>query len=182
MGAADPLRTSADSTERPGQSDRDERDSSRWNTMRGMHALSLEGFTAVPRVAGLLLSPDGERLVMPVQTLAPDGTRFVTSLWELPADGSAPARRLTYSERGESSPAFLPDGSLVFASARPDPTQAKDDAGGHVWHLPAAGGEARPLLAVPGGVEALVAAAGAPVVALKASLFPQSADPQADAG
>src|SRR5262245_44589798 len=102
-----------------------------------MHALSLDRFGTVPRVSGLLLSPDGGRLVMPVQTLGPDGTRFVTSLWELRADGSAPARRLTYSERGESSPAFLSDGSLVFGSARPDPTRTGEDTGGHVWLLPA---------------------------------------------
>jgi len=146
-----------------------------------MHALSLDRFSTIPRVAGLLLSPDGGRLVMPVQTLGPDGTRFVTSLWELPADGSAPARRLTFSERGESSPAFLPDGSLVFASARPDPTRTGDDAGGHVWLLPAGGGEARPLLAVPAGVDGLVAAAAAPVVAMKAQLFPGAGDLEVDA-
>src|SRR5206468_1206623 len=107
---------------------------------------------------------------------------FVTSLWELPADGSAPARRLTYSERGESSPAFLPDGSLVFASARPDPTQAADEAAGHLWVLPAGAGEARPVLTVPGGVEGIVAAAGAPAVAVKAPLFAGAADLEADAG
>jgi dipeptidyl aminopeptidase/acylaminoacyl peptidase len=146
-----------------------------------MHPLSLETFSGIPRVAGLRLSPDGRRLVMPVQTLAADGSRFVTSLWEVPADGSAPARRLTYSDRGETSPAFLPDGSLVFASARPDPTQARDEAGGHVWALPAGGGEARPLLAVPGGVEAVVSAAAAPVVAVRAPLFPGAGDLDADA-
>src|SRR5215472_922237 len=136
-----------------------------------MHVLSLDGYNAVPRVAGLLLSPDGRRLVMPVQTLSPDRIRFVTSLWEVPADGSAPPRRLTYSERGESQAAFLPDGSLVFASARPDPTIASDEADGHVWVLPADGGEARPLLAVPGGVDGLVAARGAATVVVKAPLF-----------
>src|SRR5437899_215437 len=136
-----------------------------------MDQLSLDGFNAIPRVTGLHLSPDGKRLVMPVQTLSPDGTRFATALWEVPADGSAPARRLTYSQRGESQAAFLPDGSLVFASARPDPTLAKDEADGHVWLLPAGGGEARPVLAVPGGVDGLVAAAGAPSVVVRAPLF-----------
>jgi dipeptidyl aminopeptidase/acylaminoacyl peptidase len=149
--------------------------------MGRMHPLTLDGFTAIPRVTGLRLSPDGRRLVMPVQTLGPDGTRFVASLWELPADGSAPPRRLTYSERGETSPAFLPDGSLVFASARPDPTLAKDESDGHVWLLPAGGGEARPLLAVPGGVDGLVAASAVPAVVLKAPLFADSASLERDA-
>jgi dipeptidyl aminopeptidase/acylaminoacyl peptidase len=146
-----------------------------------MHQLSLDGFNAIPRVGGLLLSPDGTRLVLPVQTLAPDGTRFATSLWGMPADGSAPARRLTYSERGESLAAFLPDGSLVFASGRPDPTLAGDESASHVWVLPAGGGEARPLLAVPGGVGALVAARGAAVVAIRAPVFPGAENLEADA-
>jgi dipeptidyl aminopeptidase/acylaminoacyl peptidase len=129
----------------------------------------------------MLLSPDGTRLVMPVQTLAPDGTRFVTSLWELPADGSAPPRRLTYSEKGEANPAFLPDGSLVFSSARSDPTVKDDEAEGRVWRLPADGGEARSLVAVPGGVEALETARRAPVVALRAALFADSGGLEQDA-
>jgi len=146
-----------------------------------MHQLTLDGFNAIPRVGGLLLSPDGKRLAASVQSLSPDGTRFVTSLWELPSDGTAPARRLTYSERGESQAAFLPDGSLVFASARPDPTLARDEADGHVWLLPAGGGEARPVLAVPGGVGGLVAAADAPAVVVKAPLFHGVAELEPDA-
>jgi dipeptidyl aminopeptidase/acylaminoacyl peptidase len=146
-----------------------------------MHQLTLDGFNAIPRVGGLLLSPDGMRLVLSVQTLSPDDTRFVSSLWEQPADGSAPARRLTYSERGESQAAFLPDGSLVFASSRPDPTLAKDESAGHVWVLPAGGGEARPVLAVPGGVDGLVAASGAPTVVVKAPLFPGISELEPDA-
>jgi dipeptidyl aminopeptidase/acylaminoacyl peptidase len=146
-----------------------------------MHQLSLDGFAAIPRVGGLLLSPDGRRLVMPVQALAPDGTRFVTSLWGMPADGSAPARRLTFSERGESQAAFLPDGTLAFASARPDPTLAKDEAAGRVWLLPAGGGEAHAVLSVPGGVEGLVAAAEAPALAIKAPLFVDVAELEPDA-
>ena len=143
--------------------------------------LSLDVFNAIPRVNSLLLSPDGRKLVLTVQELAPDGTRFVASLWALPADGSEAPRRLTYSDKGEANPAFLPDGSLVFTSARPDPTVKDDEAEGRVWRLPAGGGEARPLTAVPGGVDGLVAARQAPVVALKAALFSASASLEQDA-
>ena len=142
---------------------------------------SLDAYTAIPRVNGMLLSPDGGRLVLQVQTLAPDGARFVTSLWGMPADGSAPARRLTFSEKGESSPAFLPDGSLVFASARPDPSAKADEADGRLWCLPAGGGEARCLLAVPGGVESVVTAQRAPRVVIRAALFDGAGDLAADA-
>src|SRR5438034_9895421 len=99
----------------------------------------------------MVLSPDGARLVLTVQALAADGSRFVTSLWEQRADGLGAPRRLTFSDKGESSPAFLPDGSVVFASARPDPTARDDESEGRVWCLPPDGGEARPLLSVPAG-------------------------------
>ena len=143
--------------------------------------LSLENYNTVPRVTGLVLSPDGRRLVMPVQSLSADGKRFVTALWELAADGSSEPRRLTYSEKGEASPAFLPDGSLVFSSARPDPGVKEDEADGRLWLLPAAGGEALPLAALPGGVEGVVAAREAATVAVVAPLYPDAAGLEADA-
>lgn len=144
--------------------------------------LSLDTFTTIPRVNGLLLSPDGSRLVLPVQMLSPDGTRFISSLWELPSDGSAPARRITYSDKGEASPAFLPDGSLVFASARPDPTVKPDEESeGRIWTLPAAGGEARPLASIPAGVDGLVAARDAGVVVVKSQEFEGVSGLEADA-
>ena len=66
-------------------------------------------FTALPRITGLALSLDGRRLVATVQQ--PDGARarYVSALWEVPLDGGEPVR-LTRSEKGESAPAFLPDG------------------------------------------------------------------------
>ena len=143
--------------------------------------LSLENYNTLPRVSGLVLSPDGRRLVMTVQTLSADGTRFVSSLWEVPADGSLGPRRLTFSEKGEANPAFLHDGSLVFSSARPDPTVKEDEAEGRLWVLPAAGGEARPLLSVPGGIRAVATARGTDTVVVRAQLFPGTGGLEPDA-
>ncbi len=143
--------------------------------------LSLENYNTLPRVSGLVLSPDGRRLVMTVQTLSADATRFVSSLWEVAADGSAGPRRLTFSDKGEANPAFLPDGSLVFSSARPDPTVKEEEAEGRLWVLPAAGGEARPLLSVPGGIQALATARGTDTVVVRAQLFAGAGALEADA-
>jgi dipeptidyl aminopeptidase/acylaminoacyl peptidase len=145
------------------------------------HPFSLEVYNSIPRVNGLLLSPDGTRLVMAVQTLSPDGTRLVTSIWAMPADGSAPARRLTYSEKGEGGVAFLPDGSIVFTSARPDPTSKDDQGEGRLWRLPVGGGEAEPLLSLPAGADGLVTAREADVIALRTSFFPGVDDLEKDA-
>lgn len=143
--------------------------------------LTLEGFTQVPRLTDLRLSPDGRRLVIGVEQISPDASRFAQSYWELPADGSEPPRRLTWSAEGESSAVFLADGSLVFTSARRDPTVKEDESEGKLWRLPAAGGEAEPLLAVPGGIRGVAAARSAPVLAVRAQLFPEAANLADDA-
>lgn len=139
-----------------------------------MTKLTLAEYNAIPRVTGLLLSPDGRRAVLTVQMLNADSTRFVTSLWEVTTDGERQPRRLTFSDKGETNPAFLPDGSLAFVSGRTDPTVKEDEAESKVWLLSAAGGEARTLLSVPGGVRSLVAATHADTLIIRAQLYPGS--------
>jgi dipeptidyl aminopeptidase/acylaminoacyl peptidase len=124
----------------------------------------LAAFVALPRVTGLALSPDGSRLVATVDQLDPKGAKYVSSLWEIDPSGRRPAVRLTWSANGESSPAFLPDGSLLFVSSRAE----GEDEEAAVWSLPAAG-EARPLARYPGGVGGPVVAAGTGSVLVRAS-------------
>ncbi|MDQ3945730.1 MAG: S9 family peptidase [Actinomycetota bacterium] len=138
----------------------------------------LDTFLALPRVAGLALSPDGTRLVTSVATLAPDGKRFTTALWQLDPAGEAPPFRLTRSTKGESAAAFLPDGSVLFTSARPDPGakpkpdgQGDDERAG-LWLLPVVGGEARLVADPPAGVDGLAVAREAGTVALGVGVFP----------
>ena len=88
--------------------------------------MDFDHFVALPRLSGLRLSPDGSRLVVAVATPAPDGKKLRTALWQLDPEGDEAPRRLTRSAAGESSAEFLPDGSMVFTSARPDP-DAKPD-------------------------------------------------------
>lgn len=119
----------------------------------------LQAYQQLPRLAGLVLSPDGTRLITSVAALDPEGTRFRPSLWEIDPAGEHPARRLTRGPKGESSPAFTPAGDLLFTSARPD-AESKDqpaDAPAALWCLPPSG-EARVVGTRPGGV-------GGPVVA-----------------
>src|SRR5262249_18433747 len=117
-----------------------------------------------PRVSGLALSPDGRRLIASIEEPDSKRARFSPALWEIDPEGRRPARRLTWSERGESSPAFLPDGSLLFVSTRGE----GDAAEAALWRLPA-GGEARALAKQPGGIGGPAVAAGAGTVLLRAS-------------
>ncbi|GAB3412104.1 S9 family peptidase [Flindersiella endophytica] len=113
----------------------------------------LDSFVAIKRLAALALSPDGTRLVTAVQQLDPEGTKYLTALWEVDPTGEGPARRLTRSAEGESAPAFLPGGDLLFISKRPDPdSKPDDDSKPALWLLPAGAGEARELADRPGGI------------------------------
>ena len=144
-------------------------------------------FLALPRLSGLRPAPDGRRLAVAVTTPAPDGTSFRTAIWAIDPDGCGEPRRLTRSAAGESDAAFLPDGSLVFTSSRPDPDATVDAGGadkdrqGAIWRLPADGGESELLLAPPGGISGIRVAAGAGTLAFMAALHPGTADFEGDA-
>jgi dipeptidyl aminopeptidase/acylaminoacyl peptidase len=152
----------------------------------------LHDFQALPRLTGLRLAPDGSWLAASVAVLSPEGRTFKPSIWRVdvvpggPAE-PRPAVRLTRSAEGEDHPAFLPDGSLLFLSARPAPpdgpaegtrqpavSQPGDGVAGKraLWLLPAGGGEACQLTAPPGGITRLATAAAAPLAAFTCSVLP----------
>jgi dipeptidyl aminopeptidase/acylaminoacyl peptidase len=143
----------------------------------------LSAFIALPRVTGLTLSPDGTRLVTSADELSADGTRRIKSLWEVDPSGGRGAVRLTRSEQGESAPRFLPDGSLLFLSAREAPGGAKGAEGADgpaLWRLPERG-EAEHVVARPGGIPDYAVAGDSGHIAFAASLLPGTAQSPDDA-
>jgi dipeptidyl aminopeptidase/acylaminoacyl peptidase len=146
-----------------------------------------EHFVTIPRLSGLRLSTDGRRLVMSVARPAPDGKSLRAAIWAMSADPAASdrPRRLTRSAKGESEAQFLPDGSIVFTSTRPDPdadphakggaakgAAADDEPTAGLWLLPADGGEARLLIAPPGGVSGVRAATRSGTLVFASNLHP----------
>jgi dipeptidyl aminopeptidase/acylaminoacyl peptidase len=141
----------------------------------------LTDFVGLPRVAGLALSPDGSRLAISVQTLDAEKKKWQSALWEVDPAGQRPAHRLTRSAPGESAPAWAPDGSLLFTSARPDPASTeKGEPKAALWALPARGGEARLLLTRPAGVGSFAVAAGTGDVVVAADTMPGGSEAAAE--
>jgi dipeptidyl aminopeptidase/acylaminoacyl peptidase len=138
----------------------------------------LARYVEIPRVGGLRLAPDGTWLAAVVQTLSDDRKKYVSSIWRLPAhlgDGTPP-RRLTWSADGEKNPRFAPDGSLLYISKRPGQQAASGDGKAAdqatLWRLPAGGGEAVRVAALPGGVSAAETATASDQVVLTAPVLP----------
>ena len=124
----------------------------------------LTEYVAIPAVTSLRLSPDGSWLAAAVQCIGPEPSKFGTSIWRINTAGGQPTPHTTSAE-GEAAPEFLPDGSLLFVSKRPEPGPKNeggaDQAKPALWLLPEAGGEARRITAPPGGVAAVAAARSA---------------------
>jgi dipeptidyl aminopeptidase/acylaminoacyl peptidase len=151
----------------------------------------LQEYLAIPRIENLTVSPDGRRLVVVVKTLSADRKKYTTALWEIDPSGERPPHRLTRSAEGESGPAFGPDGTLLFVSARPGPSTDKDGAAKDgaeddeddkpsLWALPAPGGEATRVATRPGGLSSPVVARQAGTVVFIADTLPGDAADDAE--
>ncbi|TNC26930.1 S9 family peptidase [Amycolatopsis alkalitolerans] len=141
----------------------------------------LDGYVAIPRAAGLALSPDGRRLVVGVSTLDAKKTKWVPGLWEVDPAGERPARRLTRSKQGESGAVFTPGGDLLFVSSRPAADAEGDgDGAASLWRMPAGGGDPEVIASPPGGVAGVVVAREAGVVVAGSPMLPSAADAEHD--
>ncbi|QIS42515.1 S9 family peptidase [Clavibacter capsici] len=142
----------------------------------------LDDLIAIPRLGGLVLSPDGRRAVLTVTTLDPARTGYRHALWVVPAAGGGAPQRLTRSAKSEGGAAFTADGDLLFVSSRPDADDADGGEAAQLWILPAAGGEARAITRLAGGVDGIAAVArDAATVVVQAPLLPGSGSLEADA-
>jgi dipeptidyl aminopeptidase/acylaminoacyl peptidase len=142
----------------------------------------IAAFVATPRITSLTASPDGRRVVVAVQQPDAKGAKYVGALWEVDPEGRRPARRITFSAKGESAPRFAADGSLLFASARPDGEQESGDSAPAtaLWRMPGYG-EARLLADAPGGLSPAGVAADGTVLATTSVLPGADLDTDADA-
>ena len=95
-------------------------------------------------------TPDGNAIVYTVTVTNTAEDKKQSDLWRVRYDGTERTQLTDTPVHDEWSPAWSPDGRwLAFLSDR-----GGDDAVTQVWAMPAGGGEARALTALPGDVEA----------------------------
>ena len=140
----------------------------------------LAEFAALPRMSGLVLSPDGTRLVVSVSRPDPKSQRYRSALYAVDPAGERPATRLTRGSSGEGGAVFTSAGDLLFTAKRPDPDGTDSDDRSAVYLLPAGAGEARMLAARTGGFLGVMAARDAATVAFRAGVLPGATDSGSD--
>src|SRR4051794_27694686 len=88
--------------------------------------MTIDDMMALKNVGAAAISPNGALVVYQVSawehpsaapakgdTALGDKHDIRSHLWLVPSDASRPARQITFSERGESSPQWSPDGSAI---------------------------------------------------------------------
>lgn len=121
--------------------------------------VTTEDVLAVRMPAAPVLSPDGTAVLFTVRQwqdgMGKDAGRKDPRIfvWRVASDGSSPARQLTFGERGDSQPAWSPDGKWIsFVSARVAGGGA-DEPKGQIYVMRADGGEASVLTSVAESVQ-----------------------------
>jgi dipeptidyl aminopeptidase/acylaminoacyl peptidase len=108
--------------------------------------VTLDDVLGLKAVAAPAISPDGTTVLFTIRTWHDTGggkKDSRTHIWKAPADGSVPARQVTFGDRGDSQPAWSPDGRFMsFLSAR---GAGAPDAKTQIWVMRSDGGEAWPL-------------------------------------
>lgn len=113
------------------------------------HPITHEDVWLMKRPGTPVPSPDGRWIAYAVSESAYEDEQTSSDLWLVPADGSAPPRRLTSTQAGESGLAWRPDsGALAFVAKR------EGDEAKQVYVLDiAAGGEAQRVTALVAGAD-----------------------------
>jgi dipeptidyl aminopeptidase/acylaminoacyl peptidase len=123
----------------------------------GLRVFLPEDVHRIREVGDLSISPDGDWIAYSVGTADPDKDEYSSDLHMVRWDGEESIQLTHTADSGESHPRFSPDGKyLAFIAARNDGADEDEDddpaTKGQVWLLNRAGGEARRLTEMPGGV------------------------------
>lgn len=128
-------------------------------------AFTIEDLYRLRSISDLRVSPDGRLIIYSVSTPNLGKGKRVAHIWMMHSDGSA-ARQLTFSEKGESSPAFSPDGNWIsFVSSR--------EGSSNLYLMPVSGGEAHRLTKISTGVSDAIWSPDGKWLAFSSDVYPE---------
>ena len=126
-------------------------------------AFTIEDLYRVKSISDVHVSPDGRSVIYAVITSDLPRAKRVSHIWSMDINGGTP-RQLTSDEKGESSPAFSPDGNWIsFISS-------KDS---QLYVMPVSGGEAKKLTNISTGVSDPIWSADGKWLAFSSDVYPE---------
>jgi dipeptidyl aminopeptidase/acylaminoacyl peptidase len=132
-------------------------------------AMEVADLITAVRVGNPQLSPDGAQVLFERTTTDPASGRRNADIWRVPADGSARPTLFIGGDKSDNTPRFFADGRVAFISTR--------DGAAQVYMTDAAGGNARAMTKVPGGVQPpLVVSRDGRRIAYVTDVYPSCAD------
>ena len=130
-------------------------------------AFSIEDLYRVKSISDLHVAPDGRSVIYVVTASDLPRAKRVSHIWMMSIAGGSP-RQLTSGEKGESSPAFSPDGKWIsYISTK--------DGGAQLYVMPSAGGEAKKLTSISTGVSDPVWSPDGKWIAFSSDVYPECA-------
>ena len=149
---------------------------------------NLDHYLALPRMGGLVVSPNGKVLVTTVALISADGTEYKNQLFAIDPSGKDAARQLTHVSEGAANPVFSSNGDLLFSSARTgqDKGEASEsEKQGRIYRLRAGqdgllSGEAEEIYTRTGPLTALLAAKNAETLVAAAAVMPGATTDEED--
>ena len=126
-------------------------------------AFTIEDLYRIKSISDVHISPDGKSVVYAVATSDLARAKRVSHIWTMDIDGRN-ARQLTNSEKGESSPAFSPDGRWISYLNPVD---------GNLYAIPVAGGEPKKLINISTGVSDPLWSMDGKWIAFSSDVYPE---------
>ena len=126
-------------------------------------AFTIEDLYRVKSISDVHVSPDGRSVIYALTTSDLPRAKRVSHIWMMNIDGGSP-RQLTSDEKGESSPAFSPDGKWISYIGSKD---------SQLYLMPVSGGEAKKLTNISTGVSDPLWSPDGKWIAFSSDVYPE---------